>query len=372
LIVLSLICRVAILLSLASGLIPTADQVGATDAQQGDQSLAEHSGEIFFGTIDIVTAVIPVTTAAGPAMNTEYTVIVSDVLKGNLRPQTMVVVRQDGGAGDFADGDGPLVPGTEYLLFTYYDPALLRYVIVEPAIGNILITSPEQRDELTAHWSSVVQETACGYTDVLKLDGVVYAKRDWNDDKRYLERTWVGTTIATVGRQDTTATSCRTDLADRSASRIPAGTKIQLVDGYAPTFRVAVRMPDRHRYLYEAVWSKNAKTGADLFDIRDRVTSLTWGDSTDCLGNSICDIASVESDDPAVIARVVDLVLDAPVGPVTFRVTSDSSNGISLLFGLNDGSTAYIYFPAITGVSQSGIQVSIDELSATLRNRAES
>ncbi|HEX3302235.1 MAG TPA: hypothetical protein VHR64_05090 [Thermomicrobiales bacterium] len=365
------ISRIALLLWLVSSLAWTSAPVQAAESDQADRSLVEHSGEIFFGTIDIVTAVFPVTTDAEPAMNTEYTVLISDVLKGNLRPQTMVVVRQDGGDADFADGDGPLAPGAEYLFFTYYDPALLRYVIVEPAIGNVAITSPEQRDELTAHWSAVVQQTACGYTDVLKLNGVVYAKRDWNDDKRYLEREQVGPTIDTVDRQDTTATGCRDDLVDRTASVIPAGTKVQSVDGYAPTFRVAVRLPDRHRYLYEAIWSENAKTGADLLDIHDRVTSITWGDSADCPDKAVCDIASVETKDSAVIARVVDLILDAPVGPVTFRVTEDLSNGISLLFGLKDGSTAYIYFLATRGSSQSGIQVPVEELIAALRNRAE-
>ena len=202
------------------------------------------------------------------------------------------------------------------------------------------------------------------------LDGVVYARRDWNDDKRYLERDWVGPTIATIERQDTAATGCRTDLVNRTASVIPAGTKIQELKGYAPAFRVAVRMPDRHRYLYEAVWSETAKTGQDLLDIRGRVESITWADSTDCPENAVCDVAAIPTDDPDVIARVVDLVLDAPVGPVTLRVDGDWSRGISLLFGLKDGSNAYIYFPA-SGSSQSGIKVPFEELQAALGGRAK-
>ena len=237
-----LLHRIAVLLCLGSGLAWASVPARATEVEQDNQALAEHSGEIFFGTIDIVTAVFAVQSGIGPAVNTEYTVLVSDVLKGNLRPQMMVVVRQDGGGADFADGDGPLAPGSEYLFFARYDPALLRYVITEPATGNVPVTSPEQRAELTAHWSDVAQQTACPYRDVLTLDGVVYARRDWNADKRYLDREQVGPSIATVAIQDTSATGCRADLADRTASRIPAGTKIQSVDGYASTFRVAVRL----------------------------------------------------------------------------------------------------------------------------------
>ena len=53
----------------------------------------------------------------------------------------------------------------------------------------------------------------------------MYARRDWNGDKHYLEREWVGPSVATVALQDTSATACRTDLEDRSASRIPARTR---------------------------------------------------------------------------------------------------------------------------------------------------
>ena len=130
--------RIAVILCLLISLAWMSPPSRAAEVEQADRSLVEHSAEIFFGTIDIETAVFPVTTDAEPAMNTEYTVLISDVIKGNLRPQTMVVVRQDGGDADFADGDGPLAPGAEYLFFTYYDPALLRLLRLSiPAVGPI-------------------------------------------------------------------------------------------------------------------------------------------------------------------------------------------------------------------------------------------
>jgi hypothetical protein len=357
LLVLSLTFRFVLLLSLASLFVPVFEQVRADEPDQSGRWLVEHSSDVFFGTVDIVTA------GAGDLNATEYTILTTEVLKGGLTMPSLIVIRDE--------GPSSLIPKTEYLFFTYYDPALLRYVVTDPDSGVVPITSPDQRAELTAHWSDLIDQTACGYTDVLTLDGVVYARRDWNDDKRYLEREWVGPTIATVERQDTAATGCRADLADRSASVIPTGTKIQELKGYAPAFRVALRMPDRHRYLYEAIWSKNAQTGADLLYIRGRVTSITWGDDSDCPEHAICDVAAIETADPDVIARVVDIVLKAPAvaTPMSYPTAPapDPITGISLTFNLADGSTVHLPFNESDGASLSGIRIHFDELRAALR-----
>jgi hypothetical protein len=360
------IVRIALLLCLASDMAWGSAPVRGAEGEQADRSLVEHSGEIFFGTIDIVTAIFPVQSDVGPAMNTEYTVLVSDVLKGNLRPQTMVVVRQDGGDADFVDGDGPLTPGAEYLFFARYDPALLRYVIVEPAIGNVLITSPEQRDELSTYWSDVVQQTTCLYTDVLTVDGVVYARRDWNEDKRYLDREQVGPTIATVAVQDTSATGCRTDLADGTASNVPAGTKIQSVDGYAPTFRVAVRMPDRHRYLYEAIWNENAKIGADLLDISGRVRRIVFKQWSDCKDIGYCDHDLWSTIDYKRITRVVETLMESPVRPQSSDWRRPPPSWMELTFALTDGSTVNMVIDLDTGYSQSGIRIPVEQVTTIL------
>jgi hypothetical protein len=322
--------------------------------EQRDQRLVEHSSDVFFGTVDIATR------GAGDSGAAEYTVLTTGVLKGDLTVPSLVVVRQEGG--------GSLIPKAEYLFATYYDPALLRYVITDPDAGIVPSTSPDQRAELAAHWSDLIEQTACGYTDVLTLDGVVYARRDWNEDKRYLVGEWVGPTIATVERQDTAATGCRADLADRSASRIPAGTKIQELKGYAPAFRVAVRMPDRHRYLYEAIWSEKAKTGADLLDIRDRVVDIEYGRSSFCNVRGCVDYASGGTDNHNLLLRITDEVLTAPVAERwagSHRPTEDERGYIR--FNLDDGSTAAFDFHITTGVTANGIQLSPELLKVILR-----
>jgi hypothetical protein len=133
-------------------------------------------------------------------------------------------------------------------------------------------------------------------------------------------------------------------------------------------------MPDRHRYLYEAIWSETARTGADLLDIRDRVASITWGDDSDCPEHAVCDVAAVVTDDPDVISRVVDLVLDAPAEstpmPYPRLAVQDPMTGISLTFTLADSSTVHLSFSELDGTSPSGIRVPFDDLRAALRGRA--
>ena len=68
------------------------DEISARDI-----GLVEHSGEIFFATVDIVTYVREIDSGAGGGgCVTGYTVLISEVLKGNLKPQSIIVVDQTG------------------------------------------------------------------------------------------------------------------------------------------------------------------------------------------------------------------------------------------------------------------------------------
>jgi hypothetical protein len=308
----------------------------------GEAELIERSSDVFRGRIDIQTR------TAGSV--SAYTVLVDEVLKGDLKPQSIVVVQ--------FENANALVPGAEYLFLTRYEPELLRYVAIEAfAIEHV-----DQRNALVQHWTELAQETSCAYTDVLVLDGAVYARRDWNDDKRYLEREWVGPSFAAVSVQDTSATGCRDDLADGTASEIPAGTKVHELDGYATTFRVAVRLPDRHRYLYEVIWSNGARVGADLLNLQDRVKQIAWTDTVNCREMGVCTAAAVAVVDPQIIRTVVGLVLNANVGRPSLESTSDFEEHFMLTFELDDGSTVTLSVDAEAGVTRSGIRVPVQEI----------
>ena len=316
-------------------------------------ALVEHSSEVFIGAIDIVTAV-----SGGDEIVTDYTVLVSEVHKGDLSAPTMVVARQRGGL--------QLVPGSSYLLFVRFLPAELRYEIVGLNSGILPVASDDDRTRLTGYWTYVIAQTSCDHTDILALDGVIYARRDWNDERRFVPRERVGATIATIRFQDTSATGCRDDLPDGVASEVPVGTKVQRLDGYEPTFRVAVRKRDGHRHLYEAIRSETAETGADLLDIDGRVALLSYEgkpDTVECDDTSLCAAPpELKTDDQAVIGRVLSILAAAPAAPDRTNWRTNPPERLDLRFTLDDGSNFDLVISLRTGLTPSGIEVPVDEL----------
>jgi hypothetical protein len=330
-------------------------QEDGPEFHEEDIDLVEHSSDVFVGTIDIITSVL----GAGPNLVTDYTVLVDDVLKGGLTVPMMVVVRQ--GSGD------PLVPDSRYFLFVRFLPAELRYEIVGSDEGIIPLASDEDRLRLTTYWSDVVAQARCEKSDIFKLDSVIYGRRSWSDEKRYLEREWVGATIATIKFQDTSATGCRDDLLDGVASELPAGTRVQRLDGYDTSFRVAVRKRDGHRYLYEAIRSETATTGADLLGFEGRVASIRFEryplPECDDVGESVCDLPAYPPiEETATIDQVVSLLAAAPVDPNRTNWRNLPPKRLHLVFTLDDSSTCDVFISLRTGLTPSGIVVPVDEL----------
>ena len=331
-------------------------QEDGPEFHEEDIDLVEHSSDVFVGTIDIITSVL----GAGPNLVTDYTVLVDDVLKGGLTVPMMVVVRQ--GSGD------PLVPDSRYFLFVRFLPAELRYEIVGSDEGIIPLASDEDRLRLTTYWSDVVAQARCEKSDIFKLDSVIYGRRSWSDEKRYLEREWVGATIATIKFQDTSATGCRDDLLDGVASGVPVGTKVQRLDGYDPTFRLVVRNRDGHRYLYEAIRSETATTGADLLDFEGKVESIRYErlPHPECDDTAICAAPGFTTEDRAVIDQVVGLLAAAPVDPNRTNWRNLPPERLHLVFTLDDGSTYDLLISLRTALTPSGIQVPVGELMDVL------
>lgn len=337
---------------------------GAPDAgiPPEDRSLVERSGEIFVGTIDIVTRI----DASSAEPTTRYTVLIDEVIKGALQPVSMVVVEQTGVEGAFADGDAALIPHVQYLLFTSYIPGDRIYRITEPVIGNLAWPVVD----VIAYWSRIADETGCRWSDVLWMDGIAYQRRQWNDGQRYLRREWVGKSIARVRAQDTAANACRNDVPDLTATSAPAGTAIQLLKGYDPTFRVVLRLPDGHRYLYEAIRNDAANEGADLLGIDERVVSIEaerWHECDDIGGpDADCDSDVRITSTDNVIETVVDLVLDAPAIVDRIDLYDGVGKYLRLRFELDDGSTVEIAASLTSGLTVNGLELPVDGLQLML------
>src|SRR5258708_22636495 len=93
---------------------------------------------------------------------------------------------------------------------------------------------------------------------------------------------------------------------DGDASYLDVGTPVYTVRGYAPTFRLAAQFAGRLTF-YEANSNPKAKTGADLLDIGGKGRSIDVNSEYD--GKT--QLATIS--DPAQVARLVALVLAAPV-----------------------------------------------------------
>ena len=327
--------------------------------------VASYATDIFVASVESVDGVEDTgdTNKYFPRFDTVYSVLIVEVIKGALVPGDAIQVRQLGaivdGEEDFRDGDGPMSLGETYLFATSFWPEQGVFRIALHLDASIPLDTDAERTEWVGRWTTAVEAGPCnGYLDVLRLNGTIYARRPWNDDKRFLEPEWVGEQVATIERQDYALYGCSPDLQDGDASLLASGTEVFELKGYDPSFRVAVRLPDKHRWLYEAVWSDSAQTGEDLLDIRDRVVEVAAGRSSFCSDKGCVDYDLGFSEDPIRINGIVALTLRASVQPVEGGLTFLKEEEVGYIyFVLDDGSTTGIHFNIATGVTTNGIHL---------------
>ena len=134
-------------------------------------------------------------------------------------------------------------------------------------------------------------------------------------------------TIAdTVGNPDYTTR-------DGDAAYLPAGTELREVLGYRTDFRLAAYEGDEWR-VYESYHRDGIATGEDMLDLRDKVTAIHLVEGY--YGRDI----EQTVDDPAVIAAIVNAVLDAPVIPDDERIDElGSESPMFVRFDLLDGTS---------------------------------
>jgi hypothetical protein len=133
---------------------------------------------------------------------------------------------------------------------------------------------------------------------------------------------------------------------DGDASFLLAGTQLRQVTGFRSDLRIAAEGPDGW-VLYDAIEVPGATTGADLLDLRDKVTRIELVESE--RGEGV--VRTV--DDPAVIARVVDALLAARVG--SSSPPDDSDSRYFLRFTFTNGTTLERAWWVGAGIVDRGI-----------------
>jgi hypothetical protein len=136
-------------------------------------------------------------------------------------------------------------------------------------------------------------------------------------------------------------------LKDGDAAYLDAGTPVYTVRGYAPSFRLVARSAGRLTF-YEADTNPHATTGADLLDIRGKVRSIDINSEQD--GRT--ELGTVT--DPAQVAALIAMVLDAPVHQ---KSQACDGTGYILVFQLDDGTAVAHGYCLGTGELDRGIRL---------------
>jgi len=144
---------------------------------------------------------------------------------------------------------------------------------------------------------------------------------------------------------------------DGDAAFLEPGTVVYTVKGYQPTFRLAARMDDRIA-LYEANTNPHAQKGGDLLDIGGKVTRIGVNSEQD----GTTELGTIN--DPAQVAALVQLVLDAPVD--ASQSVMDGT-GYFVVFYLQDGTVVKRSYWSDTGEMTRGIHLPKPFASAVIQ-----
>ena len=140
---------------------------------------------------------------------------------------------------------------------------------------------------------------------------------------------------------------------DGDAAFLAAGTELREISGYRPDFRLAA-WEDNTWHVYEVDDVPDAETGADLLDLRNKVTAvhLVEGDRGEGILRTV--------DDEDRVAAIVQAVLAAPVLPEASnlydRLTDESP--VFVRFDMVDGTAVQRAWYVISGMLWRRIEAS--------------
>ncbi len=191
------------------------------------------------------------------------------------------------------------------------------------------------------------QQAVIDWVDFVRLGGTEYLATQTGEPN--LQATDLGRVVARVQcRIDGNVSDPGYHGKDGDAAFLDPGTALYAVKGYKPSFRLAARQEGRI-VLFEADTVADARVGADLLDIAEKVRYIGINSPTD----GVTELGAVRN--AAQVKALTDLVLRAPVNQQ--RMPDDSTRYV-IVFHMDDGTTvARTYWPT-TGELQRGIMVS--------------
>jgi hypothetical protein len=196
--------------------------------------------------------------------------------------------------------------------------------------------------------------TGCGsqrhlitWVDFVKHDGVTYiAHRPYDQQGSRLSDSELGpVAFRTRFRVSGNVSDPHYTLKDGDAAYLPKATSVYSVVGFSPRFRLAAKRGGRIG-LYEADTNPAARRGADLVDLRDKVTRIGVNSKQD--GRT--ELGTIS--DAAAIAHLVDLVLAAEVDQ---HPRDDQGPGYVVAFYLGDHEPVVRAYWLETGELSRGI-----------------
>jgi len=171
------------------------------------------------------------------------------------------------------------------------------------------------------------QQAEIHWVNFIQLDDINYYA-DYINNGRILEEGDLN------GQYDAIAFKVADNIHDPSyktqngdAAFLEKGTPVYKIKGYSPKFRVAAYL-NNELLIYEAQLNPKAKTGADFFDIKDKVTYISINSEV----NGKTELFSIHDVDK--VNRMTDILLNSPVKS---NVKINSTERYFLAFHLTDG-----------------------------------
>ena len=194
-------------------------------------------------------------------------------------------------------------------------------------------TSPDEQG-MVIDWMDFVQFGGITYQAVSPRPGRALTAND------------LGPVLATVHFQlDGHVHAANYRSKDGDAAYLAAGTKVYLVKGYTPAFRLAA-YEQGSLTLYEADTNPHAHKGADLLDIGGKVTYIGVNSEQD----GVTELGAIK--EQAQVSALITVVLQAPVDQS--RVGQGEIRYF-IAFHLLDGTVVLRAFWPQSGVMQRGI-----------------